>query len=684
MTLAPMRPGDDSDSASGPGAEPATDRPVQVWVVRADGGKYTDDFIAGGYVAIGWFDLSSAGSREEIRRCYEREYPDALVGQVANETGQLAAFRLDMAEGDYVITPAADRESLRYGRIIGRCVGVPADGVRDHRNRRTVQWTDKPLRRSALAESLQSTLGSPRTVFRVHQRDEFLAAIGYRDESPNEAAGRGGANPPQASVSPADDVDTAVAPDATLDPSRPLPGTQTGQVWDLADEITLEKGRCAERGEVVERFAAQGGNRNTASTTYYRWKEYYDARSSPLVGLSDQCRDAGPKAVEAPPQDRVPSRGDPGAIGLPAGEDEDIEPDSGVDEERDDPELPVEHPFDPSKIKVRTIQILVDQLVARISYGEIDLAPDFQRMRGIWKPVNKSRLIESLLLRIPIPVFYVAADADDNWEVVDGVQRMSTMCDYVTGRFPLTGLEYRVEFNGRRFEQLPRVMQRRIRETQLVVNVIEPGTPPEVMFNIFSRINTGGMKLNAQEIRHALHPGPVRDFLKRLAESEAFMAATNRSIKPDRMIDRECVLRFLAFHIEQWEQYRSRSLDGYLAGIMKRINAMTPGERDVLASDFEKAMRAAQRIFGRKAFRNVSNERARINKSLFEAWGVQLARCSSRDIDRLVGQREKVLARFEAVLRDPEFDKAISQATATPQRIRKRFTAVRGLVQEFV
>lgn len=365
-------------------------------------------------------------------------------------------------------------------------------------------------------------------------------------------------------------------------------------------------------------------------------------------------------------------------------EEDDADVDSGVEEETEDPQLLVEHPFDPSKIKVRTVQILVDHLVSRIKHAEIDLAPDFQRMRGIWKPLNKSRLIESLLLRIPIPVFYVAADADDNWEVVDGVQRMSTMCDYVTGQFPLTGLEYRVEFNGKRFEQLPRMMQRRIRETQIVVNVIETGTPPEVMCNIFSRINTGGMKLNPQEIRHALHPGPVRDFLKTLAESDAFTAATNRSIKPHRMVDRECVLRFLAFHIEPWEQYRSRSLDGYLAGIMRRINAMTPDQRDALSGDFGRAMLAAKRIFGHKAFRNICNERARINKSIFEAWGVQLARCSPNDIDRLVAHRKEILARFRALLKDPEFDKAISQSTAMPQRIRKRFTAVRDLVQEFV
>ena len=632
-------------SAVAPGAGSGTTVP-RVWVVRADGGKYTDHFLSGGYAAVGWFDLSSVDTPDQLRKVYELEYPEAPAGQLANEIGQLAAFRLRMDEGDYVVTPAADRDSLRYGRIVGPCVAFRGDDGCRYRNRRAVNWAKTPLRRSSFGESFQRTLGSPRTVFRIGQPEEFIAALAPPSDAPRDdtithglAAGRETSQVQDAAV-------PHTEPESMSDAVRPLPGTMTRRVWDIAEDITREKGRRAERSEVIERFAAQGGNRNTASTTYYRWKQHHDAR---------------------PPADPVT-----------------VEPDSGVEEERDDPDAVIKDPFDPSKIKVRTTNVLVDQLVARIRHDAVDLAPDFQRMRGIWKPVNKSRLIESLLLRIPIPVFYVAADADDNWDVVDGVQRMSTLYDYVTDRFPLTALEYRVEFNGKHFGQLPRVMQRRLRETQLVVNIIEPETPPEVMFNIFARINTGGMQLNAQEIRHALHPGPVRDFLKTLAGSDAFTAATNRSIKPDRMLDRECVLRFIAFHIEKWEGYRSRSLDGYLAGIMKRINAMTPDERDLLRADFEKAMLAAKRIFGGKAFRNVGNARARVNKSLFEAWGVQLARCSPTDVDRLVGHRREIVEKFRTLLEDPGFEDAISQSTATHQRIRKRFTAIRDLVQEFV
>ena len=167
--------------------------------------------------------------------------------------------------------------------------------------------------------------------------------------------------------------------------------------------------------------------------------------------------------------------------------------DASVEIEQEDSQERITHPFDPEQIKMRTVNIVVEQLVSRIRHDEIDLAPDFQRLRGIWKKERKSRLIESLLLRIPIPVFYVAADKSEIWSVVDGIQRMSTIYDYVTGKFSLTKLEYLTWLDGRKHDELPRQMQRRISETQLVVNIIEPGTPAEVMFNVFLRINTGGM-----------------------------------------------------------------------------------------------------------------------------------------------------------------------------------------------
>ena len=401
-------------------------------------------------------------------------------------------------------------------------------------------------------------------------------------------------------------------------------------------------------------------------------------------------------AVTRPHGDVTPDRRDetettahPGAnsaTGADGGLDHsDADSAGGIEIESEDPDGVVEHPFDPSKIRVRTEPAVVALLLSRIEHDEIDLAPDFQRLSGIWNAEKQSRLIESLLLRIPIPVFYVAADEEERWAVVDGVQRLSTIRDYVAGRFPLSRLEYRREFEGRRFADLPRAMQRRVTETQFVVNVIEPGTPPEVTFNIFRRINTGGSPLNGQEIRHALNPGPVREYLRELAASSEFVRATAGSVRPRRMDDRACVLRFLAFRMTSGEDYSGKSLDEYLDAAMKSINRMGQERRNVLADDFRRAMRAAASIFGDHAFRKRHIPGAQINMPLFEAWSVQLARCSPEQIDRLVERRDAVRERFTALLNeDQEFEQAISSSTGTPRRIRKRFAAIRDLVQEVV
>ena len=362
------------------------------------------------------------------------------------------------------------------------------------------------------------------------------------------------------------------------------------------------------------------------------------------------------------------------------------EDDNGVEVEVEDPNVKIVHPFNPEKIRVRTTTTTVELLVSRLKYDEIDLEPDFQRSI-VWTPEQQCRLIESLLLRIPIPVFYVAADERENWSVVDGVQRMFTIYHFVTDEYSLNQLEYLDQFNGKTYSELPRPMQRRISETELVVNIVEPGTPDDVMFNIFRRINTGGMTLNGQEIRNALHPGPVREYLKSLAKSEEFLKATDYSIRDKRMADRECVLRFLAFHIDSWKGYDANDLDGYLSQTMTKINAMTVAERAGLREDFKKAMLAAYDIFGdeafRKPFNHTNSRRYPVSRALFEVWSVELARHSPHDVDRLVEKRQDLIDRFIALMDlDSDFERAISYSTGDPHRVKKRFEAITQLVTE--
>ncbi len=361
--------------------------------------------------------------------------------------------------------------------------------------------------------------------------------------------------------------------------------------------------------------------------------------------------------------------------------------DTGLEIEQDDPQVSIEHPFDPEKIRVRTISCLVEQIVSRIKHDEIDLEPDFQRSL-VWDEQRKCRLIESLLLRIPIPVFYVAADEEENWSVVDGVQRMSTIYSYMRDEFPLSQLQYLGQLDGMTYSELPRPMQRRINETLFIVNIIEPGTPRDVTFNIFRRINTGGVPLKGQEIRAVLHRGPVRTYLRELAETEEFLDATAGSIKTKRMADRECILRFLAFYIDPWEKYDTNDLDGYLSQTMTKINQMPPERLAAIAGDFKRAMRAALHIFGDDAFRKrytLDDPHRPISRALFEVWSVQMAHCSQEQLNNLVRKRQTVVERFISLMNnDSDFDRAISYSTGIPQRVKKRFSAIEQLVKEIL
>ena len=415
------------------------------------------------------------------------------------------------------------------------------------------------------------------------------------------------------------------------------------------------------------------------------WRRHHGEESPPLdrrdflsypeAATSETHATLVPNSELESPSDARSSQSDNDA-------DEDF--DTGLEVEPDDPNLGIVRPFNPEKIRVRTTNITAQLLVSRIEHKEIDLEPPFQRS-FIWNTERQSRLIESLLLRIPIPVLYFAADENENWLVVDGVQRMFTIYNYVTDQLSLSRLEYLEKFNDKKYSDLPRSMQRRIGESELVVNIIDPGTPEDVMFNIFRRINTGGMTLNGQEIRNALHPGPVRGYLKRLANTEAFLKATDYSIKPDRMADRECVLRFIAFFIDPWDKYGDNDLNGYLSHTMTKINDMDPQSREALAEDFKKAMDAAYGIFGVDAFRkrpDRDNPRRRpVNKALFEVWSVELGRCDPQEIDRLVAKREQIINRFISLMNaDSDFDRAISYSTGDPKRVKKRFDAIAQLV----
>jgi len=359
-----------------------------------------------------------------------------------------------------------------------------------------------------------------------------------------------------------------------------------------------------------------------------------------------------------------------------------------TDVEREDNDELIHEPFDPAEIDVQTRNPTVQLLLSRLRRGALDLQPDFQRTAGIWSDVNQSRLIESLLLRIPLPTLYAAESGEESWAIVDGIQRLSAIARFVEpgiiGARPLRlrGLEYLQQYERLRYEELPPPLQTRIEETELIVHLIRAGTPEPVKFNIFARINTGGRPLTSQELRHALIPGTARELLKDLARSPAFQNATLGSVSPKRMADREMVLRFLAFRLVPPEQYTRGDLDAFLRRAMLLINDLPPQQIKRLSDEFTNAMQAAEEIFGKHAFRKwVRGQpyRSPVNKALFESISVNLALLVPDGLGPLMHQRNLVVEKFLDLMESGEFTWAISGGTGDVGKVHRRFGTIRDL-----
>jgi len=357
-----------------------------------------------------------------------------------------------------------------------------------------------------------------------------------------------------------------------------------------------------------------------------------------------------------------------------------------LDEEEnyEEQEEKVTFQYAPDKINIVTREPTIELLLKRINEEALDLAPDFQRHADIWKEDAQSRLIESIIIRIPIPAFYIDATNEDKWLVVDGLQRLFALKRFILDKkLKLSGLEYLTTLEGKTFDQIERRYQRRLEETQLTVYLIEKGTPPEIKYNIFKRINTGGLALSPQELRHALNPGKGTKFLTKLAAYPKFKQVVklgNERIM--RMDDREFILGFLAFTLTPYKDYADNR-DTFLRKALSKTNKLSETELHNIENNFKKAIIANWDIFGKDAFRKISNSQKRqfrINKALFESWSVLLSKLSDDKIQILIDRKEKLIDIFKTYIdNDKYFLESISQAA---EKVQYRFSTIEKIIQE--
>jgi len=324
-----------------------------------------------------------------------------------------------------------------------------------------------------------------------------------------------------------------------------------------------------------------------------------------------------------------------------------------------------------------SIQTLVEQWD-----NELLGVPEIQR-EYVWDNGRASRLIESLILNIPIPPLYFAETKDVRFEVIDGHQRVKSIARYLKNEYALSGLHVLAEYRGNRFHQLPEREQRFLRTRSLRVVVITHDSHPSMKFEVFERLNTGGISLNAQELRNSLYRGELNNTLKELVRNDSFRACIGTKTPRHRMVDEELVLRFLALW-DELSDYRpplKRFLNEYMTTWRNPSESWLAERREV----FCQTMARIDGVLGNKAFRLIDehgqplrDERGRtlprgVNRALFDAQSLGFAWLEGN-----VGEenRRRTVSSISRELAMETVQDAVQRATGDRHRILLRLNAM--------
>lgn len=345
-------------------------------------------------------------------------------------------------------------------------------------------------------------------------------------------------------------------------------------------------------------------------------------------------------------------------------------------------------PFDPNEIRIIPQTCSIDTLIARLRNEEIDMNTAFQRKANLWSVDAQSRLIESLMLKLPLPAFYFDASVDDKWLIVDGLQRLSTLKRFVIEeQFTLTGLDILKSYDNKNlhFSDLPRMMQRRILEANITCFLISPGTPQKVKYNVFKRINTGALSLNEMEIRNALNQGKASTFLKDFTESSRFRAVIE--LPNERMEDRELILRCIAFILTDYRKYES-PLGAFLDRTMEELQVVDDEKLRWLEKVICRSLMLSAQLFGKDRFsRSIiyPGIRYRLNSALFEVWIATLSSLEENEINALLDNQVQLRNDYVSLLfTDKSFNDSITSSTASKKAVMTRFSNIEKLVKRYI
>lgn len=343
--------------------------------------------------------------------------------------------------------------------------------------------------------------------------------------------------------------------------------------------------------------------------------------------------------------------------------------------------------YDPDDIDVRLQHFRLGHIIHMIESEKLIIYNDDSRHRtDLWTNRQKSLFIESLLIKLPIPLFYFDG-SNNQWKVIDGLQRLSTVNEYIQSKFRLTSLEYlKRECKNRSFEELPGYLQARIYETEIVAYVINPGTPREVKYNIFRRINETGTHLNGQEIRHVFFHGQASDFVKEMVNLPLFRNLSKSRISPlGQMTDREYINRFVSFF------YLLDNYDGdmeeFLYKGMDLLHALDNERLVYTQNAFIEGLERTARLFGEFLFRKPLLEgkwNKQWNKALYDTCIYNILKLNGQQMQTLLDHKSDFFHEFtETFAKGGRWYASITYSADSYKSVRNRFNGLKILFEKY-
>lgn len=339
--------------------------------------------------------------------------------------------------------------------------------------------------------------------------------------------------------------------------------------------------------------------------------------------------------------------------------------------------------FDPLKQDIDPIQDKwsVYDHIRKLKQGRLIIENiEFQR-KFVWDIAKQSRFIESILMGFPIPPFYLNAQPDGAYIIIDGLQRTTTLNRFLNNEFPLTKLQSLKKLEGLTFSKLPNALpmalQAKIEDKGLNVYILKATTPPRVIYELFDRINTGGTQLTRQEVRNGIFIGKSTRLLKEIAHDKVFVNATDDGVGQSRMKDEEMVLRYIAFKLQGYQSYKD-DLSPFVELAMAMMNDMTDKELEKLKIDTKRVFEWSLKLFKKQNFRiplyeengKLKERRGAINVSVLESICYVLSNCSD---EFLIKNQERIRENYYELTKNRLYLESVKTSTGNIKKVLNRF-----------